>query len=272
MNCLFASPLIALPLLFVFRSRRQGNLWNLCVCAGIGPIAFPSFVMLGHTITSSDLSMKNYTAIVAVLGGLAVITLFQPGKLWGTSNFRGLRIVGGSLILLGVINSSAYAMSTLMMRYPASFGPVKGIRGASRTTLNRDYFQALSFISDKYEPSAVVLSEPSTLIVDPVVVVAGRRPFLANEVSLGQSVSAIRQELLQRDANWRRWRESTFSDDALSHWFSERATILLVDQELESSNWSNAANFGKWHVYESSHPRIDAELRSHQNALCQKRM
>lgn len=265
-NCLFASPLIALPLLLVFRSRHQENLWNLCVCAGIGLIGFPSFVMLGQALTSSDLSMKNYTAIVAVLGGLAVITLFKPGRPWGASNCRGLRIVGGVMILLGLINSSAYAMSSLMMRYPASFGPVKGIRGVSRTTLDRDFFRALSLINERYDPSAVVLSEPSTLLIDPVVVVAGRRPFLANEFSLGQSIAAIRQELFHRDANWRRWKESTFSDKPLSHWFSERVDILLVDQEFESSHWSSAANFGKWHVYEASQPRANADLLSHQIA------
>jgi hypothetical protein len=248
-NCIFASPLLVLPFLIGDNFHPWSKLWGLGICVSIGLLVVPSFLTLGHTVTSSDLSMKNYAAVAAVLGIFVISTLVEMRARWATRTFEFLRYVVGFLIALGVINSSAYAMSSLMMRYPQTFGPIGKIRGASRTTLDGDYFQALKHINETYERSEVLLCESSPLFVDPEIIVAGNRAFLPNAISLQQSRGKVRDDLSGRESKWKEWKASGFSQKDLSRWFADRVDLLLVAQEIESADWSMESIHGKWRIY-----------------------
>lgn len=248
-NCVFASPLLVLPFLIPQKIHPWSKLWGLGICVSIGLLVVPSFLALGHTVTSSDLSMKNYAAVAAVLGIFVATTLVEIRLRWAMRTLQGLRYVVGFLIALGVINSSAYAMSSLIMRYPQAFGPIGKIRGASRTTLDQDYFRSLRHINETYARSEVLLCESSPLFVDPEIIVAGNRTFLPNAMSLQQSRGRVRDDLLGRESKWRGWKASRFSQMNLSRWFADRVDLLLVDQKIESADWSMESMHGKWRIY-----------------------
>jgi hypothetical protein len=248
-NCIFASPLIFLPFLNVQESNRWLKLWGMGICVSVGLLVFPSFVTLGHTITSSDLSMKNYAAVAAVLGAL-VFSKLVVIRVQSTIRIFPIRTyVVGVLLALGVINSSAYAMSSLMMRYPQAFGPIGRIRGVSRTALDGDYFRALKHINETYKRSSVLLCDSSPLFIHPGIIIAGNRFFLPNAISLQQSQGEIDDDLMRRENNWNQWKASRFNQMELSRWFAERVDLLLIDQEIKSLDWSKVSTHGKWLIY-----------------------
>lgn len=262
-NCVFASPLFVLPFLSRCNLCRGSSLWGLGICVSIGLMIIPSLLTLGHMITPSDLSMKNYTALAAVVGVLVIGTLGEMVRQGSTRTIRYRRYIVGFLIVLGAVNSSAYAMSSLMMRYPRAFGPIGKIRGGSRTAFDGDYFRALRFINQNNERSAVLLAEPSTLLVDPTSIVAGNRTFLPNAAFLQQSRGKVREQLLERDMHWVEWKASGFNHADISRWFADRVELLLVDQEIRSSDWAMVGTYGKWRIYSS----VAAKARMNEIAM-----
>jgi hypothetical protein len=251
-NCVLASPvfLFVIGNFSIFGLRN--TLWDLFVFIGFGLSLVPSFLILGHTYTASDLSMKSYTAVAAIYGTLAFTIFWGIRKQPATLIRKSGTYIFFMLFILGIVNSSAYAMSSVIMRYPTAFGQLGKIRGENRTTLGRDYYEGLTYLREHSSRSVVLLCEPTDLLVDPVLTISGRRPFLGKDGFIDTSSPVVQTELLFRLKKWEVYKNSLYKDHETSRWFSDRCDYLLVDVKIDSSDWFHVVSIGDMHLYLSA--------------------
>jgi hypothetical protein len=252
-NCLLASPLFLVSAFWIKRLRHC-SLYVLCLCIGLGALLFPSMILLGNASTSSDLSMKNYTVFATALGAA---TVSASSVLIGKqidSSFQVRLCIGFGLVVmcLGFANSFAYAMSSMLMRFPNAAPPISKLRHTTETALPLDYFKALRYVREASGRSVVIAVKPFPLVRDPAVIISGRRSFLPNDFFVEHALDeSLRDDLKDRLKRWSQWEQSSFADEDLAKWFSDRTDILVIEGESPSRHWRPIEQFNDWGIYKS---------------------
>jgi hypothetical protein len=252
---LLSAPLLVCTALLPKKSLESNLLATSCLI-GVGVILFPSLILLGNSSTPSDISMKTFSAVTTVFGAIAIAGLirFRQTKWTDTTLGRQALIVTGFFIFLGFVNSFAYAMSSVIQRYPDYAGPVARLRQPNVTSLERDYFDALSYIRDTAAHSAIVICKPMLPIRDPALMISERRQFLPTTFMVDHVLGKYKQILQTRLQRWSDWQISEYSDEELARWFAEVGDYLVVDAEVVSSVWKERQRFEQWRVYKRAKP------------------
>jgi hypothetical protein len=248
-SCLSAPLLLCTALLI--KKTKQSKLLATSCFVGVGVILFPSVVFLGNSSTPSDISMKTFSAVAMVFGATTIAGFAYLRQLeWiRTVMGRQVCVAVGCLILLGFVNSFAYAMSSVIQRFPDYAGPAGRLRQPNVTSLERDYFDALSYIRDTAAHSAIVICKPILPIRDPALMISERRQFLPTTFMVDHAASEYKPILQNRLDQWSDWENKSFSDDRLARWFAKAGDYLVVDAEVISPVWKEEAMFGQWRVY-----------------------
>jgi hypothetical protein len=195
--------------------------------------------------------MKTFSAVAMVFGATTIAGFAYLRQLeWiRTVMGRQVCVAVGCLILLGFVNSFAYAMSSVIQRFPDYAGPAGRLRQPNVTSLERDYFDALSYIRDTAAHSAIVICKPILPIRDPALMISERRQFLPTTFMVDHAASEYKPILQNRLDQWSDWENKSFSDDRLARWFAKAGDYLVVDAEVISPVWKEEAMFGQWRVY-----------------------
>jgi hypothetical protein len=253
-SCLSAPLLLCTALLI--KKTKQSKLLATSCFVGVGVILFPSVVFLGNSSTPSDISMKTFSAVATVFGAITIAGFAYLRQLeWiRTVMGRQVCVAVGCLILLGFVNSFAYAMSSVIQRFPDYAGPAGRLRQPSVTSLERDYFDAVSYIRDTAAPSAIVICKPILPIRDPALMISERRQFLPTTFIVDHVLGEYKQILQTRLQRWSDWQISEYSDEELAGWFAEVGDYVVVDAEVVSSFWKEEKRFDQWRVYKRAKP------------------
>jgi len=242
LNVIFSNLPAALAVGMIFFSVKD-TISKLLLCIILGTFLIPTLMVLqnaGHP-GESVLSMKTASLITALC---VPLTAKFIAKLWlDGKKLNFIKLTTTCLLLIGIINTSAYAFSGMIARFKDS--PARAVIGAS-------HFDALHFIRENTVPTAIIL-DPIELKEhngEPAVLVGARRVLLANEYSLSMNTNP---KIVERNYTFYKWQATNFKNADLSKYFSIHCDKMLSIQALPQCDWQLDAQFGNILVYRSLH-------------------
>ena len=224
--------------------KARNDVLRLVVTFVAASIAIPSVLYLqGGIGSSSHMSMKTASLIQLLMTPALYIYAHHTLEDWRITH-RLLPILACSfLVLIGMINSLAYAIAT----------PYKMLSGAKPSVaIGYAHYSALEYLRTHAHDADIVIDELADTFTtgNPVIIIAGRRVAVPNAFNVSWAdKNDDRYQSLR--ALWENWKKSQLTDPSLSLNFAQHSDYLLTRRILTDENWVLEAQFDDVLIYRS---------------------